>query len=160
MASLFKNIGRGIIYILILPFTVLGLVIAAAALFIVFLCQLLVILFRFITGRKIFEDLPEDKQAKEIIQRKINGCSQQNEAEPVQEKVASQPSITINIPYETFKQSMNSNQNIAPIDLIQQENEENKINQIEENNFNSQQNSDENYESEYSNDNEVNTYDN
>lgn len=67
MGSLFKSFGKGILYLLVLPFLLVILAVYAAVGLLVFLFLGIKALILFFTGRSLYDDLPEDKQAKEII---------------------------------------------------------------------------------------------
>ena len=67
MGSLFKSFGKGILYLLVLPFLLIILAIYAVVGLVVFIILGIKGLVLFFTGRSLFDDLPEDKKAKEII---------------------------------------------------------------------------------------------
>lgn len=67
MASFFKSFGKGILYLLVLPFLVVILAIYGVVGLFAFLFMALKGLVLFFTGRSLFDDLPEDKKAKEIL---------------------------------------------------------------------------------------------
>ena len=67
MLNLFKNFGKGILYVLVLPFLLVGLAIYAVVAFFVFIFLAIKGLVLFFTGRSLYEDLPEDKEAKRRI---------------------------------------------------------------------------------------------
>ncbi|NLB48856.1 MAG: hypothetical protein GX813_03355 [Erysipelotrichia bacterium] len=66
MVELLKNFGKGILYVIGLPFFLATLVCFAVYGFIAFVLQVLVSIFLFFTGRKFFPDLPEDKKLKAL----------------------------------------------------------------------------------------------
>ena len=67
MGNFFKSFGKGVLYLLVLPFLLVILAIYAVVGLFVFLFEGIKAIILFFTGRSLFDDLPEDKQAKEII---------------------------------------------------------------------------------------------
>ena len=67
MLNLFKNFGKGILYVLVLPFLLVGLAIYAVVAIFIFIYLAIKGLILFFTGRSLYEDLPEDKEAKRRI---------------------------------------------------------------------------------------------
>ena len=67
MLTFFKNFGKGIIYVLVLPLLLVGLALYGVVAFFVFIYLAIKGLVLFFTGRSLFEDLPEDKEAKRRI---------------------------------------------------------------------------------------------
>ena len=67
MVNFFKSFGRGILYVLILPLLLVVLAVYGVVSIIVFLIMGVKFLILFFTGRSLFDDLPEDKQAKAIL---------------------------------------------------------------------------------------------
>ena len=67
MVNFFKSFGRGILYVLVLPILLVVLAIYAVVSFCIFLFMCVKWLVLFFTGRSLFDDLPEDKQAKAIL---------------------------------------------------------------------------------------------
>ena len=67
MVNLFKNFGKGLIYILVLPVLAVALVIYGVAAIFVFIFLAIKGLFLFFTGRSLYEDLPEDIEAKKRL---------------------------------------------------------------------------------------------
>ena len=68
MASVFKNIGKGALYVIALPLGIIA--IAGYAIFgvFVFFFQFVRLIYLFFTGRNLRSDLPEDVKAREIIE--------------------------------------------------------------------------------------------
>ena len=68
MVAVFKNIGKGALYVLALPLGLLA--IAGYAVFgvFVFFFQFVRLIILFFTGRNLRSDLPEDIKAREIIE--------------------------------------------------------------------------------------------
>ena len=69
MASFFKNFGKGVLYVLVLPALLAGLAIYAVVALFVFIYLAIKGLILFFTGRSLYEDLPEDVEAKRILNR-------------------------------------------------------------------------------------------
>lgn len=69
MTNFFKGIGKGLFNIVIIPFWAVGLVLSAALGLIVFLFQFLKKMGCFFTGRSLSCDLPEDIEAKKMIEQ-------------------------------------------------------------------------------------------
>lgn len=68
MVSVFKNIGKGALYVIALPLGIIA--IAGYAIFgvFVFFFQFVRLIYLFFTGRNLRSDLPEDVKAREIIE--------------------------------------------------------------------------------------------
>ena len=69
MVSFFKNFGKGVLYVLVLPALLAGLAIYAVVALFVFIYLAIKGLILFFTGRSLYEDLPEDIEAKRILNR-------------------------------------------------------------------------------------------
>lgn len=67
MVNLLKSFGKGILYIIGLPFFILILLLYAIYGIFLFLYMIVKAIVLFFTGRSLFEDLPEDRKAKEIL---------------------------------------------------------------------------------------------
>ena len=85
MLNLFKNFGKGILYVLVLPFLLVGLALYAVVAIFVFLFLAIKGLILFFTGRSLYEDLPEDKEAKKRIAQ-ANGATLEEPQETFQEE--------------------------------------------------------------------------
>jgi len=81
IANFFKGIGKGILNILAIPAFVVGLAITSVLGIIVFLFISLKKVILFVTGRRISNELPEDIEAKKIIE---NYTAPQSKVEVVQ----------------------------------------------------------------------------
>lgn len=93
MASFFKTFGKGVLAIILIPVFVLVMAIMAVFGFIGFIVMSIRGLFLFFTGRNLYDDLPEDKKAKETIARltnKINPEKQEQVITPEPQRVANQ----------------------------------------------------------------------
>lgn len=75
MINFLKNFGKGILYVLVLPFLLIGLALYAVVALFVFIFLAIKGLVLFFSGRSLYEDLPEDKEAK----RRLNAM---NKPEP------------------------------------------------------------------------------
>lgn len=143
MASFFKSFGKGILYILALPAILVVLIVFAIYGLFVFLYMSIKNLVLFFTGRKLFEELPEDKKAKEIMDAKLKAAT---EPAPIPQPqtnnttvnniyggIAPQPgTITVTIP---INQNMFNNDSRSPIEIANEEamriaNDPSKIQQI------------------------------
>ena len=67
MVNFFKNFGKGILYVLVLPFLLVGMAIYGVIALFVFLFLCIKGLILFFTGRSLYEDLPEDIEAKKRL---------------------------------------------------------------------------------------------
>lgn len=67
MINFFKNFGKGILYVLVLPVIIVALAIYAVVALFVFIFLAFKGLILFFTGRSLYEDLPEDKEAKKRL---------------------------------------------------------------------------------------------
>ena len=67
MLNFFKNFGKGVLYVLVLPFLVAGMALYGVFALFVFIFLAIKGLILFFTGRSLYEDLPEDKEAKKRI---------------------------------------------------------------------------------------------
>ncbi len=70
--GLLKAFGRGLLYLIFLPFIIVVVVFMAVAMIFVFLYQGIKNIILFFTGETIFKDTEEDKQAKAIIDMNKN----------------------------------------------------------------------------------------
>ena len=64
MVNFFKNFAKGVLYVLVLPALLVVLVLYAVAGLFMFIYLGIKGLVLFFTGRSLYEDLPEDKEAK------------------------------------------------------------------------------------------------
>ena len=67
MVSFFKNFGKGVLYVLVLPFLLVGMALYGVVAFFVFIFLSIKGLVLFFTGRSLYEDLPEDIEAKKRL---------------------------------------------------------------------------------------------
>ena len=66
MVNLLKTFGKGILYVIGLPFFLVALAIFGVAGLFAFIVQLVMCIFYFFTGRKFFPDLPEDLELRAL----------------------------------------------------------------------------------------------
>ena len=67
MSNIFKNIGKGALYVLLFPFIIAAIALAGVAGLFIFVYQLIKIIVLFFQGRSIFKPLDEDIKAKAIL---------------------------------------------------------------------------------------------
>ena len=68
MASFFKNLAKGLLYFLLFPFGLIAIALYAVFGVFVFFFQFVRLIILFFTGRNLSSDLPEDIEAKKIIE--------------------------------------------------------------------------------------------
>lgn len=68
MASDLKSFAKGLLYVLFFPFGLIAIALYAVFGVFVFLFQFGKWVFLFFTGRNLYSDLPEDIEAKKIIE--------------------------------------------------------------------------------------------
>ena len=90
MLNFFKNFGKGVLYVLVLPFLLVGMALYGVVAFFVFIFLAIKGLVLFFTGRSLYEDLPEDKEAKKRIAI-ANGTYQEEEASPSEPIIEEMP---------------------------------------------------------------------
>lgn len=71
MVELVKNIGKGFLYIIALPFFLIVLSITAVLGLFILLYMFVKSIFLFFTGRSLSDELPEDRKVREIKEGKI-----------------------------------------------------------------------------------------
>lgn len=103
MLNLFKNFGKGILYVLVLPILLVGLAIYGVAALFVFIFLAFKGLILFFTGRSLYEDLPEDIEAKKRIAA-ANGATLETQREvsgeqPVEQQTLKQENTIDNDPF-------------------------------------------------------------
>ena len=80
MASFFKSFAKGLLYVLLFPFGLIAIALYAVFGVFVFFFQFIRLIILFFTGRNLSSDLPEDIEAKKIIE-----ANKPKEEEEVQE---------------------------------------------------------------------------
>ena len=78
MVSLLKTFGKGVLYVIGLPFFILALLLFGVVGIFIFLFQAFRSIIFFFTGQKFFPELPEDKELRLMKERNVP----QNEPEP------------------------------------------------------------------------------
>ena len=94
MLNFFKSFGKGILYVLVLPFLLVGLALYGVVAIFIFIFLAIKGLVLFFTGRSLYEDLPEDKEAKRRIAIANGGVvdeenvskPEKEDEEPIQEE--------------------------------------------------------------------------
>ncbi len=141
MAKFFRSVGRGILYILFVPFIIVVVVVAALAGIGVFFYQFVKNTILFFQGKSVLKDLEEDKQAraildvnkelsKTILANKIN--AQTGQAQPQQNSSTTTNNIFIvgGNPEDLAKLMNNTDQiNVDDLNVIEQK--EDEVPQIE-----------------------------
>lgn len=126
MVSLLKTFGRGILYVIGLPFFLVALVIFGAAGLIAFVVQLVMSIFYFFTGRKFFPDLPEDLQLRALLEGPLTN---KEEEEPIPEP-SNKPEETPRFIYPFIEEEPMKeepvNQDIPHEDVLEEAEEEEK----------------------------------
>lgn len=84
MANFFKGFGRGILYVFLFPFIIVGIVLYAVFGLFVYIFQLFKLIYLFFTGRTLYSDLEEDIAAKAVLEKAQNPNP---EPAPVKEEV-------------------------------------------------------------------------
>ena len=72
MVNLLKTFGKGILYVIGLPFFILALLLFAVIGFFAFIFQVVRSIIFFFTGQTFFPELPEDKELRLLKERKEN----------------------------------------------------------------------------------------
>ena len=67
MVSGLKSFAKGLLYVVFFPFCLIAIALYAVFGIFVFLFQFIRLVFLFFTGRNLFNDLPEDIEARKII---------------------------------------------------------------------------------------------
>ena len=93
MVGFFKSFGKGILYVLVLPFLIVILAIFGVVGLLGFLVMTIKGIILFFTGRSLFGPLPEDEKAQQIIKANtINLDPDAPENQPKEGHVALGPS--------------------------------------------------------------------
>ena len=90
MVSLLKTFGKGILYVVGLPFFLVALVLFGAVGLVAFIVQLVMSIFYFFSGRKFFPDLPEDLELRALREgpRVSDNEDEEKEQEPIPQEYA------------------------------------------------------------------------
>ena len=95
MVSLLKTFGKGVLYVLGLPFFIIALVLFAVLGIFAFLWQAIKSIFFFFSGQRFFPELPEDKELRLLKEGATQGATP--EETPLQE---TRQENDIILPYE------------------------------------------------------------
>ena len=116
MISLLKTFGKGILYVIGMPFFILALVLFAVIGIFLFLFQIIRSVIYFFTGQKFFPELEEDKQLR-LLKEKAAGLNSEEE-EQVEEMPSSmnEDSIIIPLPPVIQKQPEPVEEQHSPIE--------------------------------------------
>lgn len=88
MVSLLKTFGKGILYVVGLPFFLVALVLFGAVGLVAFVVQLVMSIFYFFSGRKFFPDLPEDLELRALREGPRASDNEEREEEPITQEYA------------------------------------------------------------------------
>ena len=72
MSNFFKSFGKGLLYVVLFPFILVGIVLYAVFGLFVFIFQFFKLIYLFFTGRTLNSDLEEDIAAKAILEKSNN----------------------------------------------------------------------------------------
>ena len=67
MSNFFKNLGKGVLYVILFPFIIAGIVLAGVVGIFIFIYQLIKTIILFFTGRTVFSPLDEDVKVQAIM---------------------------------------------------------------------------------------------
>ena len=77
MANFFKSFGKGLLYVILFPFIIVGIVLYAVFGLFVFVFQFFKLIYLFFTGRTLFSDFEEDIAAKAILEKANNPAKEE-----------------------------------------------------------------------------------
>lgn len=103
MVSLIKTFGKGILYVIGLPFFLLALLLFAVIGIFLFLFQIIRSVIYFFTGQKFFPELEEDKQLR-LLKEKAAGTNEEEEEVEEQSSSLNEDSIIMPLPPVIQKQ--------------------------------------------------------
>lgn len=69
MSNFFKSFGKGLLYVFLFPFIIVGIVLYAVFGLFVFIFQFFKLIYLFFTGRTLNSDFEEDIAAKAILEK-------------------------------------------------------------------------------------------
>lgn len=135
MGAFFKKIGKGLLYIVVFPAYVVALCIAAIISLGGFIFLFFKSLVLFFTGRSLYEDLPEDKLAKQVLESRKPNVPVYSEPEKVTAEIVTpivdaETTETIEEPVTQQENILENPQNTAEIAAEPQQIEE--INDVPE----------------------------
>lgn len=141
MVNFFKNFGKGILYVLVLPFLLVILALYFGVSIIIFIYLGFKGIILFLTGRNLFGDFPEDIEAKKILNGEPTELNQLEETEPSNEDISATTNSDINLypnGYTTnIYNAVFGNEEEKPLTTNESSNEssnEEEIHSLEENN--------------------------
>lgn len=141
MVNFFKNFGKGILYVLVLPFLLVILALYFGVSIIIFIYLGFKGIILFLTGRNLFGDFPEDIEAKKILNGEPTELNQLEETEPSNEDISTTTNSDINLypnGYTTnIYNAVFGNEEEKPLTTDESSNEssnEEEIHSLEENN--------------------------
>ena len=88
MGNFFKSIGKGILNILFIPVYIVGLALSAVLSVFIFFFELIKKIGRFFSGKSLSTDLPEDIEAKRMIEEANKPKEAQEHVEVVHAEIA------------------------------------------------------------------------
>ena len=103
MVSLIKTFGKGILYVIGLPFFLLALLLFAVIGIFLFLFQIIRSVIYFFTGQKFFPELEEDKQLR-LLKEKAADTNEEEEEVEEQSSSLNEDSIIMPLPPVIQKQ--------------------------------------------------------
>lgn len=129
MANFFKGFGKGLLYVLLFPFILVGIVLYAVFGLFVFVFQFFKLFYLFFTGRTLFSDFEEDIAAKAILEKEQNPTVESEEPKNDQLSLypSDSPMYTSNYssPFETKKEDVNAEkEDDSPLGEVNKEPEE------------------------------------
>ena len=129
MANFFKGFGKGLLYVLLFPFILVGIVLYAVFGLFVFVFQFFKLIYLFFTGRTLFSDFEEDIAAKAILEKEQNPTVELEEPKNDQLSLypSDSPMYTSNYssPFETKKEDVNvEKEDDSPLGEVNKEPEE------------------------------------
>ena len=129
MANFFKGFGKGLLYVLLFPFILVGIVLYAVFGLFVFVFQFFKLIYLFFTGRTLFSDFEEDIAAKAILEKEQNPTVESEEPKNDQLSLypSDSPMYTSNYssPFETKKEDANAEkEDDSPLGEVNKEPEE------------------------------------
>ena len=129
MANFFKGFGKGLLYVLLFPFILVGIVLYAVFGLFVFVFQFFKLIYLFFTGRTLFSDFEEDIAAKAILEKEQNPTVESEEPKNDQLSLypSDSPMYTSNYssPFETKKEDVNAEkEDDSPLGEVNKEPEE------------------------------------
>lgn len=97
MVNFFKNFGKGILYVLVLPFLLIILALYFGVSIIIFIYLGFKGIILFLTGRNLFGDFPEDIEAKRILNGEPTMLNELEETKPSNEDISTTSNSGINL---------------------------------------------------------------